>query len=142
VSPNLGQEPPWRLQLEGVWERERITFTTDALFREVRPGDHPLSANVASCVLLRSDPIRLAQPSYSERRESRVEYDGYGLASALSEIALNCPDEFQALQDAVRDVIPAVERLRFDKVGIRKNVYESARRDSSRGSRRFTGATR
>jgi predicted ATPase len=67
---------------------------------------------------LRLDSKRLASPSYSQQAELRVDQDGGGLASFLAHMALNRPDDFRRLQVLVRDVIPSVERIRFDRVQI------------------------
>jgi predicted ATPase len=41
--------------------------------------------------------------------------DGRGLASVLAYLALNQPEHFQTVVEAVRQVIPSILRLRFDK---------------------------
>src|SRR6266542_3036452 len=83
-----------------------------------KPLDEVLRAAhaVPSAVLLRLNASRLADATYSRAARPRVAVDGQGLASALAYMALNQPDEFQELQRSLRTVIPAVNRIRFDRV--------------------------
>jgi predicted ATPase len=70
---------------------------------------------------LRLEVSRLAAPSYSSDTKPRMRNDGEGMASALAHMALNQPEDFQRLQHLLHRVIPAVNRVRFDKALIGKH---------------------
>jgi predicted ATPase len=78
-----------------------------------------------SAVRLRLDAVRLAEPSYSEHANPRVGYGGEFLASALAQMALNQPDEFQQLQAHLRQLVPAVERIRFTRAPVSRTEVET-----------------
>lgn len=77
----------------------------------------------------------LAEPSYADRKP-RVEYEGAGLASALALLALNQPDKFHRLQEHLQSVIPAVKRIRFNRVPVNRMETEVVAIDSDRLTRR------
>lgn len=76
---------------------------------------------------LRLDERHLAEPNYSESRLPRIECDGRGLASVLAYMSLNSPDSFEDLQGHMRVLIPGLDRIRFDKTEVRKQVSEVIR---------------
>lgn len=78
-----------------------------------------------SAVYLRLDAAKMAKPSYSEHRLPRVEHDGDGLPSVLAYMALNQPDDFAAMQEAFKEVIPAVKRVRFDRAPVGRTERET-----------------
>ncbi len=77
-------------------------------------------------VLLRLDPAQLALPSVEQGAPSnlRMNEAGAGLAAALSGMALNRPDDFAALQQDLRSVVPGVRRIRFDRVAVTASEVE------------------
>ncbi len=105
--------------------QHRFEFETKSL----RPNDTPWTklkrnakrpAEFRKAALLRLDARKLSQPSYVDHPTSRIDQDGEGLASALAFMALNRPEQFQALQQSIRSVVPSVKRIRFDRVPILK----------------------
>lgn len=83
-----------------------------------------LAKAVQSTTLLRLELARMAAPSYSELPIPRMGCDGEGLASVLAYMALTRPDDFQQLQAAIRKVLPAVQRIRFERVPIIRTERE------------------
>lgn len=87
-----------------------------------RPGAGPRRSaaeavrQLPPAVLLRLDANHLALPSQPQAVPPRMGPDGAGLASVLAYLALNQPDEFQAVITSFRQVISPVLRVRFDKV--------------------------
>jgi predicted ATPase len=71
-----------------------------------------------SAVLLHLDADRLSQPSIATEEPVRIEYDGTGLATVLADMALSRPTEFDALQNAVRTIIPYIDRIRLERVTV------------------------
>ncbi|MBX9628730.1 MAG: AAA family ATPase [Gemmataceae bacterium] len=67
-------------------------------------------------VLLRLDTDKLAAPSVTNGVPPRMQPTGHGLASALAYLALNQPEQFHGIVAELKEIIPTVRRLRFDKV--------------------------
>jgi predicted ATPase len=63
---------------------------------------------------------RLAEPSIPTDINPRVEYDGFGLASAIANLKNAEPDRFENLEKAVRKLLPFVQRIRVQKKKIEK----------------------
>jgi predicted ATPase len=78
---------------------------------------------------LRLDEARLAEPHYSEITPPRIERDGKGLASVLAYMSLNAPDVFDDFQSHMRELIPRLDRIRFDKAEVRQQVSEEIQID-------------
>ncbi len=75
------------------------------------------SCPLPDSVVLRLEASRLVQPGPDPvKPDSTVmSPDGTGLHSALASMALNDPDSWQALQTALRRIIPSIRRLRHTK---------------------------
>jgi len=124
-----GPSHPWVFQVEG--RRQEQTWSTNVSNDWIR-------ALFGSTVLLRLNATKLAEPSYGDRARPCVEDDGSGLASVLALMALNQPDRFQALQEHLRSVIPAVKRVRFDRVPVSKTETEVVTVENARLQRNVT----
>lgn len=72
-------------------------------------------------VLLHLEASRLAHPSPSPD-PTVMSPDGSGMHSALAHIALSDPESWQALQDRLRQIVPAVRRLRHTMKRANSNV--------------------
>ncbi|NQT37577.1 MAG: AAA family ATPase [Planctomycetes bacterium] len=91
----------------------------------VYPGGHFRdNQTLGPAVLLRLDVKRLVAPSYSEEPVPHMEPDGEGLASVLAYMASNEPDDYQAILEALRGVIPSVEAMRFPRAAVTRTVSE------------------
>jgi energy-coupling factor transporter ATP-binding protein EcfA2 len=78
-------------------------------------------------IFLRLEAQRLAEPSYAESVEPRIDTDGTGLASVLAQMALNRPEDFAELLSALRAVIPQVVRVRLSLAEIKRQEAETLR---------------
>src|SRR5207247_1898156 len=67
---------------------------------------------LANTMLLQFDISRLAEPSQSNDEKPELAPDGRGLASALASFKLSDEERFDAIESALRSVVPAVTRLR------------------------------
>ncbi|MGH9753174.1 MAG: AAA family ATPase [Blastocatellia bacterium] len=54
----------------------------------------------------------LSSPSYSEKTLPRVAFDGTGLASAAAYLMTAEPERHQVIEEALRNIVPAVKRVR------------------------------
>ncbi len=112
-----GKDLPWTTKHYGADSR---------LWAENR--DDPFCKWLAAAVLLRLDPEQLAAPSYTmEGNRPRVEYDGWGLPSTLTEVATTDPDRFAKLQEDLRRVVPSFRRLRTQHREITRIERENIR---------------
>jgi hypothetical protein len=120
--------------LHTPWERDWFTPWKDTLStRPVVEGDgawedakpsSQLADRFGRVAFLRFETSRLAAPSYSPTPRAGIESTGQGLAPALAYLALNQPEAFEQLQELLRAVVPAVRRVRFDRVPIPYTEYE------------------
>ncbi|AUX34050.1 MULTISPECIES: AAA family ATPase [Sorangium] len=69
---------------------------------------------------LRLDIERLAAASYSDEEMPRLDTDGSGLASVLADAAARTPEVFQSIQEAARQVIPTLERIRTRRAKVQR----------------------
>ena len=85
-----------------------------------------------SARLLRLDAKVLAEPSYGDHanNDPGSNGNGGGLASALALMALNQPDRFLSLRERLRSVIPAVRRIRFNRVPVSRIETETVKIDN------------
>lgn len=79
--------------------------------------DNPLVAPYfGPSEFLSLDAALMAKPSHSKSRFPVVDRHGGNLASVLSFMALNRPDDFERIQDSLRSIVPSVKRIRFDRI--------------------------
>jgi ABC-type branched-subunit amino acid transport system ATPase component len=76
---------------------------------------YPISQALGSAVHLKLVASNLAKAAYSEAITPRVEFNGSGLAPTLDYLRDEAPDEFQALQEMLKRIVPGVQ-----KVGVRR----------------------
>jgi len=120
--PHPGQETGGRASIEEFDLGDgggKVTFEARC------KGKFLVDGNVLGpAVLLRLDVKRLVAPSYSEEPVPHMESDGEGLASVLAYMASNEPDDYQAILEALPDVIPSVEAMRFPRAAVTRTVSE------------------
>ncbi|MEA1950750.1 MAG: AAA family ATPase, partial [Planctomycetota bacterium] len=75
-------------------------------------------------ILLRLDHKLLTAPSYSEEPTPRMQPNGEGLASVLDYLSSNKPDEFHAIIETLRHIIPTVRALRFPPAKVSRMDHE------------------
>jgi hypothetical protein len=85
-------------------------------------GQPVLEHALRGAALARLDPAKLASPSYSPDVSREVGPDGVGLPSVLASLALTFPEEWQELQDRAHQVIPAIRRIRLDRIPMYRNL--------------------
>jgi predicted ATPase len=158
ISCENGAEPPvWSAMVARRWgEAEVQTSETKSDAREVpAPGAKPapppahrppradevdtrwgqsremkaLALELGSTRKLRLDVEMLAAPSYSREETPRLAVDGKGLASVLADLAGRDPEAFQAIQDAARRIIPALERIRTRRAKVQQQDEQEIRID-------------
>ena len=73
---------------------------------------------------LRLDMKRLVAPSYSDEAVPAMQRDGEGLAPVLAYMASNQPDDYEGIEEALRDVVPIVRRMRFPRARVVRTESE------------------
>ena len=75
---------------------------------------HPqVFSSLGKAKLFRFDPGEMAEPSSGVGND--LQPNGGKLASFLTVLALNQPDEFATIQQAFRELVPTIKRIRFDR---------------------------
>ena len=118
MTPN-GSFPPSRIELFGQLQNWTFRVTPEA------PQVPLQAAGITEYLKLNSK--KLADSAYTTRIPPQLESDGEGLASVLAFMALNDPDGFENLVDAIRTLIPSLRRIRFTRTPIYRMVKEDVR---------------
>jgi predicted ATPase len=116
--------PPWFPKV--FWQVDESAQKTDKGWHtSLSSAEAPIPQALKFALYLKLAATNLEKPSYhSGDGPPRVEFDGSGLASALDYIRDEYPDNFQAIQEMLRRVVPSVK-----KVGIRReNVVKKISR--------------
>jgi len=79
---------------------------------------------LGTAVYLRLDATRLLEPSYLGAADTRVDFDGYGLASTIAHLMTYERDRFERLESALQSIIPGVERIRVRRVKTRTSIRQ------------------
>jgi hypothetical protein len=114
-------------------EQDGFSWDADVSWTSRHEADEELADAIGSAVFLKLDARKLAEPSYSESESPQVAYDGGGLASVLADLKLASDEIFERLTDALRRVVPIVERVRIQ----RTKVHHERKRRSCSSSRRL-----
>lgn len=99
--------------------------------RHGSPEMAELARKLGSARKLRLHVAALAAPSYSEDETPRLDTDGSDLASVLADAAARTPEAFQSIQDAARQVIPTLERIRTRRAKVQRQEHQRIRIDGS-----------
>lgn len=112
------------LQVEGSAQSRQWTWAVDS--RGTSNATIPVSSLVPHlhAALLAPSSKRLAEPVPLSELEPRLASDGFGLAEVVATMRLADDDSFNALQSALRAVVPQVERIgvRRTKIMFKKPV--------------------
>jgi AAA15 family ATPase/GTPase len=73
----------------------------------------------------------LCHPCYDDNEIPSLREDGYGLASVISNMMTSDPDAFLQLQEAVRNVLPSIKRIRTRRAKVEESHIEILRVDGS-----------
>ncbi len=77
----------------------------------------------------RFEPSSLRRSSYPEKLPPHIEFDGYGLASAVSYLMRTDPEGHQLLTERLRGVVPSVLGLRTNPVKVPRSRRRTLRVD-------------
>ena len=114
------------IMLEKTVEHDGITFKTSEKSESFINGVWQKTESVNNLVnmvpiaSLRLDNEALAAPSSSEGPKPILFRDGRGLASVLVNVALNQPEAWSVIQEALTAVIPQVKQVRFERAQVKE----------------------
>jgi predicted ATPase len=91
-----------------------------------------LRAEMKATAILRFEPRRLAEASYSEDEVPRVNSDGSGLASVLAHLKLTDDSRFNAIESELTRIVPAVEKIRVERAAVEVTTLRSLAIDEQR----------
>ncbi|MDY7225969.1 AAA family ATPase [Hyalangium rubrum] len=109
--------------------------------QDFRPGLNPIQQRVdqkklsmlrselRSTAVLRFEPRRLAEPSYSEEEIPRVDSDGSGLAAVLAQLKLTDDEQFNAIESFLKQIVPTVQRIRVERAAVEQTALRTVALD-------------
>jgi predicted ATPase len=105
--------PPWFPTAS--WKVDQEEGSSDGWNGSLSSSLDPIPQALRYTVHLKLVASNLAKAAYSEEITPRVEFNGSGLAPTLDYLRDEAPDEFQALQEMLKRIVPGVQ-----KVGVRR----------------------
>ncbi|MGC1378543.1 MAG: AAA family ATPase [Anaerolineales bacterium] len=104
----------WSSKAELDYSSDKVP-TTEEDIEWPLPSSVSIQEAIPHTAYLKLTAENLAQPSMPKDISPRVEYDGYGLASAIAYLQNAEPDSFDKLLESVKEVLPFVQRIRVKK---------------------------
>jgi predicted ATPase len=133
--------PPGRVvrMLRGSGDWGNRHFSTHAIMGGgpwAEEGSGPplqaLRAALTSTKVLRFEPRRLSEASYSDDVVPRIQSDGSGLASLLAYLKLSQDEVFSEIELALKQVVPTVRRIRIERASVEQTVVRTLSLDNQR----------
>jgi hypothetical protein len=131
---NTGFLPDWKATVVQRWgETEHQTPIIDRMGDIHGPPEGlkgladmlALGQVLGSVCKLRLDVEKLAAASYSDEEVPRLRTDGEGLAAVLADLSGRSPETLQSIQDAARQVVPMLERVRTRRAKVVRPVQQN-----------------
>jgi predicted ATPase len=119
-TKSSASESGWKPTLNYRWNDDpwvTCKGTWDSSFSE---ADEDFKKAIQHTVYLKMVAEKLAEPSVPMDITPTVEYDGFGLASAIANLKNAEPDRFEILEDSLKGLLPFVQRIRVQKKKIEK----------------------
>jgi predicted ATPase len=91
-----------------------------------------LRSGLSATSILRFVPGRLAEASYSEEPIPSLRWDGSGLASVLAYLKLSQDEVFTGIEVALKQVVPAVRRIRIERAAVERTAIRTIALDEQR----------
>ncbi len=120
----VNAEPP---DDDGPRRAEPLGRRDWSIFVEPGTGVDNEAVRMPSLGEIQFQTSHLARPSYSDRTPPCLGPEGEDLSSVVAYMALNDPDNFRALVDELKGLIPHLERIRFTKSPVTRIETEVVR---------------
>lgn len=133
-------EPALVFKIEGEWSGKHFPpprFPPDVVGPAnqqfvYEPPLESFQAALTSTALLRFESRKLAEASYSEEPVPQVQPDGGGLASVLAYLKLSQDEVFDSIELALKQVVPAVRRIRIERAVVEQTQVRTISLDEQR----------
>ena len=120
---NRGVEEKLRFEVFGEWGGQDFPLQTEirgggpeAAEARFKPSLSVLRNAMGATAVLRFEPRKLMDASYSVEENPALQSDGGGLASVLAHLKLSHDEVFDEIESALRQIVPAVRRIRLERV--------------------------
>ena len=113
-------ESGWKPTLSYRINNESLKTLNGSWKSSFNTADEYLKKAIQHTVYLKMVAEKLAEPSVPKDIFPRVEYDGYGLASAIANLKNADPERFETLESSVKHLLPFVKRIRIQKKEIER----------------------
>ncbi|MFL5354657.1 AAA family ATPase [Archangium sp.] len=133
--PNVGADPGPESQdfkARGTWGGGLFHVGESRASGTFNPPLEVFGSALSSTTVLRFEPRRLAEPSYSEEAVPRIHFDGSGLASVLAHLKLSWDEAFAQIELALKQVVPAVRRIRIERATVEQTAIRTISLDEQR----------
>lgn len=125
-------------RISGGWNEQQ--FHTSGIRRapSARPNERlstllgEFIRAVSSTAVLRFEPKRLAEASYSDEAVPSIDMDGSGLAALLGYLKLSHDEVFSEIELALKQVVPAVRRIRVERAVVERTAVRTISLDEQR----------
>jgi AAA domain, putative AbiEii toxin, Type IV TA system len=114
-----------------AWSARITHGTTSVELDEIHLPEPPseeasdvLNQAMPAVAMLRLEANKIAQTSYSGALVPRVEPDGEGAAAVLADMLVSRAEDFQKIEEALKAVIPSVERIRLERAPVRRSELQ------------------
>ncbi len=132
LSGSWNGRPYWA----GAWDRNvakgEVLGKTDLYGEVERRSLEQLRAGLSATSILRLEPGKLAAPSYSGEPVPYLHSDGEGLASILAYLKLSQDEVFSEIELALKQVVPAVRRIRIERAPVERTAIRTIALDEQR----------
>ena len=119
-SKSASSESGWKPALSYKINNESLQTLTGNWKSSFSTADDFLKKAIQHTVYLKMVAEKLAEPSVPKDVSPRLEYDGYGLASAIANLKNANPENFEILENSVKNLLPFVKRIRIQKKEIER----------------------
>lgn len=104
----------------------RIELDDPARSKRLSSADHILGTLPAPTTsFLQLSPRQLAAPAYSEEEVPTLQPDGSGLGAVIADLAASAPDLMVEIVQNLRQVVPAVRRVRAERAKITRAIQQT-----------------
>ncbi|MCY1030471.1 AAA family ATPase [Corallococcus sp. BB11-1] len=130
--------PEQYVPVRGKWGGEDLSVTDGSVLssrgystNEINRYD-ALGALLKATAILRFEPRKLAEASYSEIPVPEVVSDGAGLASTLAYLKLSHDELFAEIELALKRIVPSVRRIRIERAAVAQNSLRTIALDEQK----------
>ena len=120
----------WTFRVAGSWMGRSLARSSES--RERVAELETFRKSLSATKVLRFDARRLAEASYSEDAVPEVGGDGSGLAAVLAHLKLSQDEVFSEIELALKQVVPAVRRIRIERAPVEQTAIRTIALDEQR----------